>query len=107
MAGFDCQVIVLESRDNLRYGHKFCAELTSGLPLLARTFNERNEMVESFAFTQLTIGSGVSKDMLKSRYAAKSQTWRIDKTALERNESRPIPAGCSRINRPDSRNSLK
>ena len=87
VAGFDCQVIVLEPTDNLRYGHKFCAELVTGLPLLARTFNERNELVDSFAFTQITIGSGVSKNMLKSRYAAISQTWRTDKTALERNET--------------------
>lgn len=87
VAGFDCQVIVLESKDNLRYGHKFCADLTSGLPLRARTYSDKNEMIESFAFTQLTIGNGVTRDMLKSRYAGKSQTWRVDKSALEKNET--------------------
>lgn len=86
VAGFDCQVIVLESKDNLRYGHKYCAELKSALPLRARTYGENDEMIESFAFTQLTIGSGVTKDMLKSRYAGKSQTWRVDRSALEKHE---------------------
>lgn len=105
VAGFDCQVIVLESRDNLRYGHKFCADLASGLPLRARTYSEKNEMIESFAFTQLTIGNSVTKDMLKSRYAGKSQTWRVDKSALEKSESfadsgwmlKPQPAGFKKL----------
>ncbi len=88
VAGFDCQVIALDPKDNLRYGHKFCAELATGLPLRARMYSDKNEMVESFAFTQLTIGNGVSKDMLKSRFAGKSQTWRVDKSALEQNESK-------------------
>lgn len=87
VAGFDCQVIALEPRDNLRYGHKFCAELATGLPLRARTYNDKQEMVESFAFSQLKIGSGVTKDMLKSRFAGKSQSWRVDKSALEQNET--------------------
>ncbi len=87
VAGFDCQVIALEPRDNLRYGHQFCAELATGLPLRARIYSDKNEMVESFAFTQLIIGNAVSKDMLKSRFAGKSQAWRVDKSALEKKES--------------------
>ena len=87
VAGYDCQMIVLEPRDNLRYGHTFCVELASGLPLRARVFSDMKELVESFAFTQLTLGNRVSKTMLKSRYAAKSKAWRVDKTALERTET--------------------
>ncbi len=86
VAGHDCQIVSLEPRDNLRYGHKFCAELVTGLPLRARTYDDRSQMVESFAFTQLTIGAGVAKEMLKSRYAAKSQGWRVDRSALEQKE---------------------
>jgi len=87
VAGYDCQMIALEPRDNLRYGHKFCVELRTGLPLRARVYGDGNEMVESFAFTQLTLGNGVSRDMLKSRYAGKSQAWRVDKSALEESET--------------------
>jgi len=87
VAGYDCQMIVLEPRDNLRYGHNFCVELKTGLPLQARVFSDKNELVESFAFTQLTLGNGVKKAMLKSRYAAKSKAWRIDKTALAQAET--------------------
>ena len=105
VAGFDCQVIALEPRDDLRYGHQFCAELATGLPLRARIYSDKNEMVESFAFTQLIIGNAVGKDMLKSRFAGKSQTWRVDKSALEKKESsadtgwvlKNLPAGFKKL----------
>jgi sigma-E factor negative regulatory protein RseB len=99
VAGYECRVIVLEPKDNLRYGHKFCVEIVSSLPLRARMYNEKNEMVESFVFTQLTIGSGVSKDMLKSRFAAKSQSWRVDKSALQQTEA-PTDTGWVLKNQP-------
>ena len=83
VAGFDCQSITLEPRDNLRYGHRFCVELATGLPLRARMYSDKNEIVESFTFTQLIIGNAVNKDMLKSRYAGKTQGWRVDRSALE------------------------
>ncbi len=89
VAGYDCHVIVLEPRDKLRYGHHFCAEVGSGLPLRARTFDEKNEPLDSFAFTELKIGGGFNRDKVKSRYAAKSQDWKIDRSELAATE---IPA---------------
>jgi len=86
VAGAECQMIVLEPKDNLRYGHRFCAEVNSGLLLRARTYNDKNELIESFSFTQLLLGNAVTKDLLKSTYASKSQGWRIDRTALDRGE---------------------
>jgi len=105
VAGYDCQMIALEPRDNLRYGHKFCVELKTGLPLRARMYSDHNEMVESFAFTQLMLGSGVNRDMLRSRYAGKSQAWRVDTSALEESEAnadtgwvlKNQPAGFSKV----------
>lgn len=82
VAGYDCHVVVLEPKDKLRYGHQFCAEAKSGLPLRARTFNDKNEPLESFAFTELKIGGSFNRDKVKSRYAAKSQDWKVDRSAL-------------------------
>ncbi len=82
VAGYDCQVIVLEPRDKLRYGHQYCAEAVSGLPLRARTLSDKNEPLESFAFTQIKIGGGFNRDLVKSRYAAKSRGWKVDRSAL-------------------------
>lgn len=84
IAGHDCQWISLMPRDNLRYGRRFCAELASALPLRAQTVGEKGEILESFAFTQLTIGGVFSRDRVKSKYAERSraQNWRIDRAGL-------------------------
>jgi sigma-E factor negative regulatory protein RseB len=82
VAGYDCQWIALVPRDQLRYGRRFCAEVASGLPLRAQTLNEKGEPVESFAFTQLTIGGTFNRERVKSKYAEKSraQNWRVEKS---------------------------
>jgi len=82
VAGFDCRVVLLQPRDKLRYGHQFCAEAGSGLPLRARTFSEKNQQLEAFAFTDLRIGGSFSRDEVRSRYAAKSKDWKVDHSAL-------------------------
>lgn len=82
VAGHECRIVALEAKDNLRYGRDFCAEVTSGLPIRVRTMSDRNEGVESFAFTQLTVGGSFRRDRVMSKYAAKSQGWRVDRSAM-------------------------
>jgi len=78
VAGYDCQVIVLEPRDTLRYGQKLCADLATGMLLKAKTFNEKHETLETFAFTQLRIGGHISRRKVKSRFAADSKNWHVE-----------------------------
>lgn len=87
VAGYDCQTIALEPRDSLRYGHKFCAELNSGLALRARTFTEKGNLVDMFQFNQLMLGAGVTKEMLKSRYAGETKGWNIDRSMSDQREA--------------------
>ena len=82
VAGHECQIVVLEPKDSLRYGRDFCAELKSGLPLRVRTISGQNEGLEAFAFTQLTIGGSFRRDRVMSKYASKSHKWRVDRSAL-------------------------
>ena len=82
VAGHDCQVTILEPRDQLRYGHAFCAETKSGLPLRAKTLNERGEAVEMFAFTQVDIGAQLSHEHVRPRYDATAPGWKLDQSAL-------------------------
>jgi sigma-E factor negative regulatory protein RseB len=83
VAGHDCRIAVLEPRDSLRYGHVFCAELKTGLPLRATTLNERNEQVEMFAFTQIQIGGDISKDLVRPSYDPQAPGWKIDATRVQ------------------------
>jgi len=82
-AGYDCQIVVLAPKDRLRYGHQFCAEASSGLPLRAKTFNERGVLLESFAFTELKLGGQFDRDRVQSRYAAQSRKWRVGRAVME------------------------
>ncbi len=87
VAGYDCNVVVLEPRDRMRYGHHFCAELVSGLPLRARTYNEKKEPLESFAFTEVKIGGSFNRDLVKSRYAPHSKDWKVDHSGFPTKEA--------------------
>jgi len=78
VAGYDCQVIVLEPRDTLRYGQKLCADLATGMLLKAKTFSEKNDMLETFAFTQLRIGGYIDREKVKSRFVAQAKDWRVE-----------------------------
>jgi negative regulator of sigma E activity len=65
-------------------GYIILPALVLSLPCLASILRvNRSEMVESFAFTQLLLGNAVTKDMLKSTYASKSQDWRVDRSMLD------------------------
>jgi sigma-E factor negative regulatory protein RseB len=82
VAGHDCQWILLEPKDNHRYGRRYCAELGSALPLRAQTLEGKERVVESFGFSEVTIGGSFSGERVKSKYADRSraQNWKIDRS---------------------------
>ena len=57
VAGHDTQELVLEPKDNLRYGYRLSAEKSTGLLLKAQTVNEKNEVIEQITFTKIQIGN--------------------------------------------------
>lgn len=89
VAGHECQWVALLPRDALRYSRRFCAEVSTGLPLRARTSNEKNEILESFAFSTLTLGGSFRRELVQSKYALVStrQNWRVDRSALTAGDS--------------------
>jgi sigma-E factor negative regulatory protein RseB len=83
VAGRDAQLLLLEPKDGLRYGHKFWVDGATGLLLKARMINERRETVEQFAFTQVAIGGDVDKEALKPKYDAQDPGWTRDSFVAE------------------------
>ncbi len=83
VAGFDSQAVILEPKDGMRYGHKLWADTESGLLLKALTLNEERHVVEQFAFTQLNIGSGVTRKMISPTYQVSYPEWRLDRFAQD------------------------
>ncbi len=78
VGGYSCQVLALEPKDRMRYGHRLWADLSTGMLLKAKTFDEKNELLEQFAFTQIKIGGHIGRDQLKARYFRESRDWRVE-----------------------------
>lgn len=80
VAGYDCQAIVLEPKDRLRYGYKLWAEKSTGLLLKAQTLNEKNDVVEQIAFTQIVIGH-VDPNQAKTSFK-NTHGWRVENAVM-------------------------
>ena len=78
IAGHDCQAIVLQPKDKFRYGRKLCADVKTGMLIKSQIINDKNEPIEQFAFTQISIGGKIDYDQLKSRLLAKSHDWHVE-----------------------------
>jgi len=74
VADRDSQIILLEPKDNFRYSHKLWADVVTGLLLKAGMINEKNQMVDQFSFTQITIGGAVGKDQFNVPSASRRST---------------------------------
>lgn len=80
IAGHETLEIVLEPKDNLRYGYRLAAEKATGLLLRAQTINEINEIVEQITFTQLEIGN-ISRARVRPTFQHVSG-WRVENSAM-------------------------
>jgi sigma-E factor negative regulatory protein RseB len=83
VAGIETQAWVFEPKDGLRYGHKFWADPTSGLLVKARIFDDRNETVEQFAFTEIAIGTKIDREQVKPTWPVTPPDWQVRQAAPE------------------------
>lgn len=80
VAGRDCQAIVLEPKDNMRYGYRLWADKATGLLLRAQTLNDSRSVIEQIAFTQIAIGS-VDRARAKPSFGDTSD-WRVENAVM-------------------------
>src|SRR5205807_8603603 len=77
IAGLETQAFVFEPKDGLRYGHKFWADIASGLLLKARLLNEKNEPIEQFAFIDIQIGAKLDREQVKPPFSSLPTDWQV------------------------------
>lgn len=77
VAGMPAQQIMVDPRDELRYGHVFWVDPSSGLLLKSRMVNVAGDVMEQFAFSEVTIGTQIDRDKTRARYAKESASWRL------------------------------
>jgi sigma-E factor negative regulatory protein RseB len=57
IAGYEAQVLLLKSRDDLRFSQRLWSEKNTGLLLRADTLGAQGEVIESSAFSELVLGA--------------------------------------------------
>jgi len=77
VAGRVTEMAVFEPRDGLRYAHRFWADPTTGLLLKSRLVNEKGEVIEEFAFNDVTVNAKIDKDMVKPSWTAVPDDWKV------------------------------
>ncbi len=76
IAGMESQQIILEPKDDLRFGHHLWADVATGLLLRARLVSEKGDSIEQFVFTEVQIGAPIDRDKLKPRFTS-SADWKV------------------------------
>lgn len=104
VAGLETQAYVFEPKDGQRYGHKFWADIGSGLLLKARLINERNEPVEQFAFSDIQLGAKLDREMTKPPFSVMPPDWQLRESARSEIASKDtgwvvkdLPAGFTKV----------
>lgn len=71
IAGRDCQVIILEPRDQFRHTHMIWVDRATSLPLKAQTVDSRGAPVSMYVFSELEVGRQPDKALFEVRMAGK------------------------------------
>jgi sigma-E factor negative regulatory protein RseB len=97
VANIECQLMTLEPKDSARYGYRLWVDRATGLLLKAQTLNEKREVIEQIAFTDVRIGERIERSKLRPE-------WSIEGWSVERSQYRaadlaqkgwsvPVPEG--------------
>jgi sigma-E factor negative regulatory protein RseB len=65
VAGVSSRLVIVEPKDEFRFGHQFWIEPNSGLLLKANLVGDAGAVLETFAFTELKIGGPITRDMVQ------------------------------------------
>lgn len=78
VAGVECQVILIDPKDKLRFGYRLWVDRSTGLLLRAQTLNDNGEVIEQMAFADIRVGEKVERAMLKPSWS--TEGWRVERT---------------------------
>lgn len=103
VAGREAQILHLEPRDDMRYGHQLWIDVATGLLLKSRMLAGQSGLVEQFAFTEMNPDAAIDHERLKPHHS-KTAGWRVINAAGEelRPEDSPwlfrkLPAGFKQV----------
>jgi sigma-E factor negative regulatory protein RseB len=77
VAGREAQLYSFEPKDGLRYGHQFWADVETGLLLKARLVSEQRDIVDQFAFMEISIGPKIDRELVKPTWPPVPPDWQV------------------------------
>ena len=77
VGGHLADVAMFEPKDGLRYAHRFWSDSATGLLLKARVSSERGDVIEQFAFTDLTVNAKIERSMVEPTWATIPPDWQV------------------------------
>jgi sigma-E factor negative regulatory protein RseB len=90
VAGRPTTAIALDPRDAYHYGYRFWLDVATGLLLRVQTINEKGEVVEQVAFTELKTGD-MPKTLLNPE-VGDTRAWQVERVA-----ARPVDLSAWRL----------
>jgi sigma-E factor negative regulatory protein RseB len=78
VAGIESQTLVLEPRDDARYGYRLWVDLATSLLLKAQTLDERGEVLEQIAFSDVKIGERIERSRVKPSWS--TEGWTVERS---------------------------
>lgn len=121
VAGVNSRIVVIEPKDEFRFGHEFWIDPASGLLLKASLIGDEGTVLETFAFTELRIGGGVTREMIRPQTVPEGgsdwQVQHVNSNELKADDGQwlfrnPLPgfrriSGMKRRLKPDSPESIQ
>lgn len=77
VAGRMTEMATFEPRDGMRYAHRFWADATTGLLLRSRLINEKGDVIEEFAFTDVNYNAKLDKEMVRPSWTSVPADWQV------------------------------
>ena len=77
IGGLETQAYIFQPKDGLRYGHKFWADIATGLLVKAQLLNERGFPLEQFQFSDIQIGAKIDREMVRPTFTPPPPDWQI------------------------------
>jgi len=72
------QQVIIKPRDEFRYGYRLWADVETGLLLKADLLDSDDVPIEQYMFTQVSIGSPIAAERLRSRTPKETLKWHSD-----------------------------
>lgn len=103
IAGRQAQVLFLDAKDSYRYSYQFWIDSEFGLLLKSALLNQRNQIIESMAFNQLSLMNSVDLDWFKpkfdsnKRYVMENEVPVVDNSATNSWIVKELPMGYRKV----------